>query len=450
MSTPKPRFAPEARLPEIASALRGEGVPGVLLRAPGSFGRPDRCLPSVTRLQIDILVPREKAGAARRALQRLDWRFELGRHGMWRAIPKVSYLWDDLVGVDLLWGIQGAPVALLPTRRLEQRIWASAEGEPFRLASAEDLMIVGAIQASRPGRPQKYEAEDLAVFAAGKPLDGVLDAAAELGLEPAVARGLREAGISVPAPRRSVSWSAGHLAWRGLHPRRLRGLVLTGTPRLGRAITRSRFSGIELLSGYGVFIPRSMSEGLVAGVLDAVREQRRPIVLDVGTGCGAVALAIAARHPGARVLGLDTSMRALSWARINRPLPQFRRVRFRRGSLLEPVPDRFRGRVSAISANVPYVPPALWGSGWTSARGTVVGEDDDGLGLYRRLVRQARVFLEPGGRLALQIGREQWEGTFRRELEELGFRPEAVLGGTAGDLVASVTWEGAPIDAPTP
>jgi methylase of polypeptide subunit release factors len=449
MSTVPQPFVPETRLPEIAAALREAGVPGVLLRAPGSIDRPDRCLPSVTRLQIDILVPRKQAHAARDALRALDWRFELGRHGMWRAIPKVSYLWDDLVGVDLLWAIQGAPFAMTSVGRLEERIWATAEGEPLRLASAEDLMIVGAIQASRPGRPQKYDAEDLAAFAAGRSLDGVLEAAAELGVEAAVVRGLRRAGISTTAPRRSASWTVADLAWRGLHPRRLRGLVLTGTPRLGRAITRSRFAGTELLSGYGVFIPRSMSEGLVAGVLDAVGDRRRPVVVDVGTGCGAVALAIAARHRGARVHAIDTSMRALWWARINRPLSQVGRVRFRRGSLLDPVPDRLRGRVSAISANMPYVPPALWGGGWTSRRGTVVGEGDDGLGLYRRVVRQAQAFLEPGGRLTLQIGREQWEETFRRELEALGFRAGPVLGGTAGDLIAALTWDGVPMDSPT-
>jgi release factor glutamine methyltransferase len=444
-TAPRP-FVSADRVPEIAAALDAAGVPGVLLRAPGSFGRPDRCLPSVTRLQVDILVPREKARAARLALQALDWRFELGGHGMWRAVPKVSYLWDDLVGVDLLWAIQGAPFALLPVRGLEQRIWARAEGDHLRLASAEDVMIVGALQASRPGRPQKYEAEDLAAFVDGKSFDGMLEAAADLGLEHAVVRGLREAGIAITAPGRSVSWVVADAAWRGLRPRRLRGLVLTGTPRLGRAITRSRFAGTDLLSGYGVFIPRSMSEGLAAGVLEAVRDRHRPLVVDVGTGCGAVALAIAAGHRGAQVHAVDTSVRALWWARINRPPSLIHRVRYHRGSLLSSLPRRLRGRVAAISANVPYVPPALWGGGWTSSRGTVVGAGEDGLGLYRRLVRQARVFLEPGGRLALQIGREQWQ-TFRRELEALGYRPGPEVSGTAGDLVASVTWEGAPTDA---
>jgi methylase of polypeptide subunit release factors len=446
MSTSPRPFVAEDRLPEIVATLEAADVPGVLLRAPGSFGRPDRCLPSVTRLQIDILVPRDRARAARRALEALDWRFELGRRGMWRAIPKVSYLWDDLVGVDLLWAIQGAPFAILPARRLERRLWARAEGDGVRLASTQDVMIVAAVQASRPGRPQKYEAEDLAAFAEGKSLDGLLEAAADVGLAPAVIRGLGQAGIRTTAPRRTVAWTVADVAWRGLRPRRLRGVLLTGTPRLGRAITRSRFAGTDLLSGYGVFIPRSMSEGLTAGALEAVQERQRPLVVDVGTGCGAVALAIAAGHPRVRVHAIDTSRRALRWARINRPLSLLRRVRYHRGSLLNPLPRRLRGRVAAISANVPYVPPDLWGGGWTSSRGTVVGSGEDGLGLYRLLVRQARVFLEPGGRLVLQIGRQQWD-TFRGELEELGYRPGEELGGTAGDLVASVTWAGRPPEA---
>ena len=358
-------------------------------------------------------------------------------------IPRVSYLWDDLVGVDLLWGVQGSPLGVRRERELERRLWlrATPGDRGFRLGHPDDVAIYGAVQASRPGRPQRFEGEDLAAFLQGRPTGDVVVAARQVGLEAAVVRGLGVAGIVADQPPRSLPDRAGDLAWRSLRPKRLRGVVVSGTPRLGRAITRARFADREFVAGYGVFLPRAISESLVTGALDAIGDEPRPVVIDVGTGCGPVAISIAGADPRARVIGVDTSVRALAWARINRPLSMVRRVRFRRGSLLASVPADLHGRVTAITANVPYVPPSLWGTGWTSRRGTVVGAGEDGLDLYRTLVRQARRFLVPGGRLVFQLARMQW-GPFREELEALGYRPGEEISGMPGDVVVWATWLG--------
>jgi release factor glutamine methyltransferase len=435
-------FAAAERIAEIAEALRAAKVPAILLRTPEPV-EPARSLPSIARQQVDLLVSPVRADAARRALESLDWRFELGRRGVWRAIPRVSYLWDDLLGVHLLWGIPGAPFTLRRAREFERQLWRRAEpgAHGLRVAHRDDLVVYGAVQAARPGRPQKYEAEDLASFVRKEGLGGALDAARAVGLGSAVVRGLRAAGIEAGTVERSLAWIVAGAAWRWARPRRLRGLLLTGTPRLGRAIARSRFAGEEVFSGYGVFLPRGLSEQLVTGALEAVAEQRWPVMVDVGTGCGAVALAIAAAHGSAHVHAIDTSARALWWARANRPLSMLRRVRFHRGSLLTPLPRSLRGKVNVIAANVPYVPPALWGEGWISRAGTVVGSGDDGLGLYRSLVRQARAFLEPGGVIVFQLGGDQWP-TFRQELETIGFRTAEPLEVSRGDIVASAVWSG--------
>jgi release factor glutamine methyltransferase len=377
-------------------------------------------------------------------MEAFDWQFELGSRGMWRLVPKASYLWDDLVGIDLLWGIPSAPLALRVARRLERRLWRRSRpvDEGVRLAHPDDLLIFAAVQAARPGRPQKFDAEDLAAFVAGRDVGEVLRAADDVGLGASTERGLRVAGVLPDRHKpESLGWRVADVSWTRLRPKRLRGLLFTGTPRLGRAITRSRFAGGEFLSGYGVFLPRAISEPLATATAEAVAGIARPVVLDVGTGCGAVGLVIAGRIPEAEVHAVDTSSRALWWARWNRPLRQLRRVRFHRGSLLDPMPTRLRGRVDAIAANVPYVPPALWGEGWTSSRGTVVGSEDDGLGLYRTLIRDARGFLRPGARIVLQIGRDQWRD-LGEELRELGYEPGSELAGGRGDVVVWAAWSG--------
>jgi methylase of polypeptide subunit release factors len=441
-----PAVDPSDRLPAIASQLAAADVPFVLLRSPGTAsGHPDRCLPSTTRAQLELLVPRANARAARRILSTFDWRFELGGRGMWRTVPKVSYLWDDLVGIDLLWGIQSAPFAFRNAKRLERRLWRRsviAEGG-MRLAHPDDLVVFAAVQAARPGRPQKYDGEDLAAFAAGRSdWEAILRSARQVGLRTAVERGLRVAGVlQGGTDPGSLEWRVADVAWRRLRPKRLRGLLLTGTARLGRAITRSRFAGGEFLSGYGVFLPRPISEAIANSTAEAVAGRPRPLVVEVGTGCGAVGLAIADRVPAVEVHAVDTSGRALWWARLNRPLRHLRRVRFHRGSLLGPLPKRVRGRVDAIAANVPYVPAELWGKGWTSSRGAVVGSDEDGLGLYRSLMRQARGFLRPGGRIVFQVGRDQWRG-LGQELLDLGYELGEEVAGRRGDVVVWVSWRG--------
>lgn len=444
MTTPPHRtFDPSDRLPAIAARLSAEGIRAIVLRSPGSLGHPDRCLPSTTRSQIELLIRRTHASSARTLLREFDWRFELGGRGMWRVIPKVSYLWDDLVGIDLLWGVPSAPFAFRDARSLERRLWdrARVAENGLLFAHPDDIAVFGAVQASRPGRPQKYDAEDLAVFAAGRTdWDGVIASAAEVGLAGAAARGSTVAGIAYARrPEMGFAWRVADVAWRRVRPKRLRGVLMTGTPRLGRAITRSRFAGSEFLSGYGVFLPRGISEALATVTSDAVAGKTRPVIVEVGTGCGAVGLVIASRLPRAEVHAVDTSRRALWWARINRPARLTHRVRFHRGSLLGPVPERLHGRVNAIAANVPYVPPALWGEGWTSSRGTVIGAGEDGLDLYRSLLRQARTFLEPGGRIAFQVGRDQWS-FFADEILDLGYEPGDIVAGSRGDVVVWATW----------
>jgi release factor glutamine methyltransferase len=115
------------------------------------------------------------------------------------------------------------------------------------------------------------------------------------------------------------------------------------------------FCGLRLRVRPGVFIPRPETELLVEEAVRILRQLPvpNPAVLDLGTGSGAIAVAIAAHHPGARVLGVDISARALRCARSNARALGIWRVRFRPLDILRQLPQ---GRFHMVVSNPPYIP----------------------------------------------------------------------------------------------
>ncbi len=166
---------------------------------------------------------------------------------------------------------------------------------------------------------------------------------------------------------------------------------------------RRAFRHLELRVDRRALIPRPETEGLVEAALAL---PRGATVLDVGTGCGAVALALAQERPDLHVSASDSSVEALSLARENgRRLGL--EVRWLSGDLLDGVPDHHM----AIVANLPYVAAVdLAGLAPEIVRhephGALLAEDD-GLALMSRLLAQA------GSRsvelVALEVGLDQAE-----------------------------------------
>jgi release factor glutamine methyltransferase len=164
----------------------------------------------------------------------------------------------------------------------------------------------------------------------------------------------------------------------------------------------TRFCGVSLLTAPGrVMTPRSATEQLVAAA--AARIGRREArVADVGTGSGAIAVALALGAPRAEIWASDVSAEAVMLARANaHDLGVADRVHAVRGDLLDPLP----GELDLIVANLPYLPRG-------EARPELAGEPDhavyadgDGLGLYRRLLAQAEEKLRPTGAVAFQLHR---------------------------------------------
>ena len=192
-----------------------------------------------------------------------------------------------------------------------------------------------------------------------------------------------------------------------------------GAPgRHGPGMTEVTFDGLVLLGAPGkVMTPRPASEQLVAAAA-ARLSGCGARVADVGTGSGAIAVAIASACPDAEVWATDTSRCAVLLARANVRLHGLEdRVSVRRCDLLEDVP----APVDLIVANLPYLPvssaaehPDLAVEPFDS-----VFAPGDGLGPYRRLVDAARTWLADDGELVLQLHRRVVVAT-RAELPDLG------------------------------
>jgi release factor glutamine methyltransferase len=161
------------------------------------------------------------------------------------------------------------------------------------------------------------------------------------------------------------------------------------------------FNGLTLETAPGeVMTPRATSERLVAAACARIDSAAR--VADVGTGSGALAIAIAARCLAARVWATDVDEHAVVLARANvARLALGDRVLVWRGDLLEPVPTP----LDVIVANLPYLPArsAARYLDLSTEPFAAIFAAGDGLDGYRRLIRQAAAKLAPGGTLLLQL-----------------------------------------------
>jgi release factor glutamine methyltransferase len=172
------------------------------------------------------------------------------------------------------------------------------------------------------------------------------------------------------------------------------------------AVGRAAFRHLTLRVDPRVLIPRPETELLVDLVLSAQRGGKGTVV-DVGTGSGAIALALAAEGGFSEVIGIDLSPDALEVARLNlAAIPEDKRalVHFQQGDLLAPISGR---QVEVVVSNPPYISrteardlPALVHD-WEPH--LALFADDDGMAAIRALVPQAAAVLVPGGLLALEV-----------------------------------------------
>lgn len=175
-------------------------------------------------------------------------------------------------------------------------------------------------------------------------------------------------------------------------------------------IGRKEFYGLDLHVDRRVLIPRPETEMLVDAVLElaSARGEAPLVVADVGTGSGAIALAVAANAENARLYALDVSDEALSVARTNvAHLDKRWQVTLLHGDLLAPLPEC----ADVIVANLPYVTSADYRTLDLDVRGyepqIALEAGVQGLDVITRLLRQVPAHLNPGGSVILEIGYDQ-------------------------------------------
>jgi release factor glutamine methyltransferase len=168
---------------------------------------------------------------------------------------------------------------------------------------------------------------------------------------------------------------------------------------------RAAFHGIELEVGPGVLIPRPETEQLVEQVCQECRDQPNPRIIDLGTGSGAIALALASAFPASKVLAIDASTAALAQAKANAERLGLRgRVAFRKGNWLE----KIQTTADIIVANPPYLTEAEWASARPEVRDHEPREAlvaaDAGLSDLQQILKSALPCLAQGGLLAMETG----------------------------------------------
>jgi release factor glutamine methyltransferase len=227
---------------------------------------------------------------------------------------------------------------------------------------------------------------------------------------------------------------------------------LNGEP-VARIIGETEFWGLSIKLSPATLVPRPDTETLVEVVLDEARRRRPPdiTICDLGTGSGAIAIALLRELPQARAVATDISEEALRMARSNAErLGVLSRVSFRRTSFAEG-PE---GRFDVVVANPPYVRSDAIGSLQREVRDydprAALDGGADGLNSYRAILSRAGALLAPGGFLAFEVGHDQGEAVAalcrKAGLSEVRILKD--LGGRWRVVTASASMSGTIPEAP--
>ena len=206
-------------------------------------------------------------------------------------------------------------------------------------------------------------------------------------------------------------------------------LRVSGHP-LQYIVSETEFFSLPFRVDPNVLIPRPETECLVELVLERIRHNAAPRVLDVGTGSGAIAVALASVLPSARVIATDCSLAALHVARLNAVANGVQdRVHFLCGDVLGPIAGTTLD-FDALVSNPPYIPTSdlLLLPKEVRDHEPVEALDGgpDGLDAIRRVVGEAGRVLQPGGWLALEVDTRYATQAAALIADQSGFHPPEI------------------------
>ncbi|MGI8450105.1 MAG: peptide chain release factor N(5)-glutamine methyltransferase [Streptosporangiaceae bacterium] len=212
------------------------------------------------------------------------------------------------------------------------------------------------------------------------------------------------------------------------------------------------FRYLDLEVGPGVFVPRPETEVMTGWAIDRLREMdvTEPVVADLGTGSGAIALAIAQEVPRSQVHAMEVDPLAREWAQRNiarcaDTAPHTAgRVRLHGEDFVQALKD-LDGRVDLVISNPPYIP-------WGASVPPEVGEYDpatalwggtDGMDAVKVVEQAARRLLCPGGLVAVEHGAPRGAAVYWVFAEERGWRDTRNHKDLArGDRFVTAVWPG--------
>jgi release factor glutamine methyltransferase len=203
-------------------------------------------------------------------------------------------------------------------------------------------------------------------------------------------------------PTRELTGPEEAAYWQAIHRR-------TTAEPIQYITTQQEFYGLTLHVTPAVLIPRPETEHLVEAVLERLPRNEPLTILDIGTGSGAIAIALATHLPQARITATDISSEALAIAHRNAQTHHVAdRIHLLQSDLLAAL---LTHPFDAIVSNPPYIPDheTLHPQVRNHEPPTALFAGPQGLNIYRRLIPQADAALKPQGLLALEIGHGQRE-----------------------------------------
>ena len=168
---------------------------------------------------------------------------------------------------------------------------------------------------------------------------------------------------------------------------------------------KTEFYGLPIHLGSGVFIPRPETEQLVDEVKTLASKEKSNSILDIGTGSGCIAIALATELKNSKITAIDISTEVLKTAKKNGDYHGLKNISFKKMDVLK---DKMKHRYDILVSNPPYIPKAemkyLMPEVFNHDPVLALTDNADGLTFYRHLAEHFHKLVRPNGHMVLETG----------------------------------------------